>query len=267
MTGSLETLVLDRASGGRVLHVILNRPAVRNAFNEVLIRELTEVFQAAVLEASTRVVVLRGAGKAFCAGADLNWMSRMVSFGYEENRKDAEALAGLFQTIDSCEKPVIGQVHGAALGGGTGLAAVCDVVYASETALFGTTEVRLGLIPSVISPYVVRKIGESNARHWFLSGERFGAPEALRAGLVHGVFSEASLPAEVARLADSLCLGGPVALAESKGLAKSAASEPFSTIQPKTVELIARQRTSAEGQEGMKAFLEKRPARWSEEIA
>jgi methylglutaconyl-CoA hydratase len=267
MSATFKTLVLEQANGGRVLHVVLNRPEVRNAFNDVLIEELTQVFREFSEDAGRRTAVLRGAGKAFCAGADLNWMSRMVGYGYEENRRDAATLAELFRTIDSCDKPIIGQVHGAALGGGTGLAAVCDIVYAAETAVFGTTEVRLGLVPSVISPYVVRKIGESNARHWFLSGERFGAQEALRVGLVHGIFPEESLPAEVARLADSLCLGGPIALAQAKDLAKMAGSEPVSLMGPRTVEIIARRRISDEGQEGMKAFLEKRRARWTEEIA
>jgi methylglutaconyl-CoA hydratase len=242
--------------------VSLARPEVRNAFDDVLVAEATEVFAGIAADDATRVVVLRGEGKSFCAGADLNWMSRMVSYGVEENRRDAAALAEMLRAIDTCPKPVVGRVHGAALGGGTGLAAVCDVVIAAEGTLFGTTEVRLGIVPAVISPYVVRKLGESRAREWFLTGERWDAAEAKAAGLVHRVVKESELDASVDAVVASLLTGGPEALAEAKRLARRAGELALEDAIPMTINSIAARRTSPEGQEGMRAFLEKRKPAW-----
>ena len=260
------SLRLERPRAG-VVRVVLARHEVRNAFDDAMIAEVTATFAALSSDASVRVVVLAGDGKAFCAGADLTWMKRMVTWGEEENRRDAEALGRMFLAIDSCPKPVVGRVHGAALGGGAGLVAVCDVAVCAEGTLLGTTEVRLGIVPAVISPFVVRKVGESHARRWFLTGERFGADEALRAGLVHVVVPEAELDAEVDRTVDALLLGGPEALAVSKGLAKRTRSLPIDEALAEAAGIIAARRVSPEGQEGMEAFLQKRPPAWARELA
>ncbi|HKC24708.1 MAG TPA: enoyl-CoA hydratase-related protein [Thermoanaerobaculia bacterium] len=248
-----------------VVAVALARPDVRNAFDDVLIAEATEIFRVLDGDTNARVVVLSGQGKAFCAGADLAWMARMVSYGIEENRRDAAALAEMLRAIDGCRKPVVGRVHGAALGGGTGLAAACDVVVAAAGTLFGTTEVRLGIVPAVISPYVVRKLGESRAREWFLTGERWDAEEARCAGLVHRVVPESELDAAVASVVDAILAGGPEAVAEAKRLARLAGELPLEAAIPRTVDSIAARRVSPEGQEGMRAFLEKRKPAWTHE--
>jgi methylglutaconyl-CoA hydratase len=247
-----------------VARVVLDRPDLRNAFDDVLIARLTEAFEKLASDDAVRVVVLSGEGKAFCAGADLSWMKRMVSYGPEENRRDAAALAEMFRRIDACPKPVVGRVQGAALGGGAGLVAVCDVAVAAQDALLGTTEVRLGIVPAVISPFVVRKVGESHARRWFLTGERFSAGEALRAGLVHVVVPEPELDAEVDRVVDSLLLGGPEALAVSKELARRMGHLPLDEALEEATGVIAARRASDEGQEGMRAFLERRSPAWAE---
>jgi methylglutaconyl-CoA hydratase len=254
---------VERPRAG-VARVVLDRPELRNAFDDVLIARLTETFAALGGDHTVRVIVLAGEGRAFCAGADLTWMKRMVSYGPEENRRDAAALAAMFLRVDGCPKPVVGRIQGAALGGGTGLVAVCDVAIAAEDALLGTTEVRLGIVPAVISPFVVRKIGESQARRWFLTGERFPAGEALRAGLVHAVVPEASLDAEVDRVVDALLLGGPEALAVSKDLARRMGSLALDEALEEATGAIATRRASAEGQEGMRAFLERRSPSWAD---
>ncbi len=253
---------VERSHGGRVARVVLARPEIRNAFDDTLVAELQRVFRSLASDPSVRVVELSGDGKTFSAGADLNWMKRMAGFTMEENRRDASELAELFRLMDELPKPLLGRVHGAALGGGTGLVAVCDVVVAAEGTLFGTTEVRLGLIPSVIGPYVIRKIGESRAREWFLTGGRFDAHEARRIGLVHVVAAEASLVSVADGVIDSLLLGGPEALAEAKKLARTVASLSLREQQKLTVQRIAERRASAEGREGVTAFLEKRNPAW-----
>ena len=255
-------LRLERPRPG-VARVVLDRPELRNAFDDVLIARLTETFEALASDASVRAIVLAGEGKAFCAGADLSWMKRMVSCRLEENRRDAATLAEMFRRIDTCPKPVVGRIQGAALGGGAGLVAVCDVAVAAEDALLGTTEVRLGIVPGVISPFVVRKIGESHARRWFLTGERFSAGEALRAGLVHAVVPVAELDAEVGRVVDALLLGGPEAHAVSKELARRMGRLPLDEALEEATGIIATRRASAEGQEGMRAFLERRSPSWT----
>ena len=255
-------LRLERPRPG-VARVVLDRPELRNAFDDVLVAKLTDAFAALGADPSVRAVVLAGEGKSFCAGADLAWMKRVVSYAPEENQRDASALAAMFLAVDSCPKPVVGRVQGAALGGGAGLVAVCDVAVAAEGTLLGTTEVRLGIVPGVISPFVVRKVGESHARRWFLTGERFDAAEALRAGLVHSVVPEGELDAEVDRVLDALLLGGPEALAVSKGLAQRMGRVPLGEALMEATGVIAARRASAEGQEGMRAFLERRRASWT----
>lgn len=255
-------LRVERGPDPRVARVALNRPEVRNAFDDHLIDLLTRTAKELGADPSVRVVVLSGEGASFCAGADLNWMKRMAGYGLEENRRDAAALGAMFEAWNLLPKPVVGRVHGAALGGGTGLAAVCDLVVAAEATLFGTTEVRLGLVPAVISPYVVSKIGQSNARAWFLTGARYDAREALRCGLVHRVVPADLLDRAVDEAVASCLEGGPEAQAESKVLARTAASLPPDEARSVTVESIARRRVSPEGQEGMRAFLERRAPQW-----
>lgn len=249
-------------SEGPVTTVTLNRPEVRNAFNEDLIRDLTTWAGRVPADGSVRVVVLRGAGATFCAGADLQWMSRMAGYSREENLADARLAASMFLALDSLPVPLIGRVHGAALGGGAGLAAVCDVVVAADDATFGFTEVVLGILPAMISPYVVRKIGLSAARELCLSGARFSATRAKEVGLVHDVVSEDGLDLAVDRHVAQFLKAAPSAVAATKRLLSEVAGRPPGEVLEQTVNAIATQRVSAEGQEGMRAFLQKRPASW-----
>src|SRR5262245_62263773 len=209
---------LQVESAGPVVRVTLNRPEVRNAFNEELIAELTTWAESVKVDGSARVAVLAGAGRMFCAGADLAWMSKMVAYSHEENVRDARAMARMFEALDRLPIPLIGRVHGAALGGGVGLAAVCDIVVAAEDAIFGFTEVKLGIIPAVISPYVLAKIGRSAARELFLTGGRFSSSRAREIGLVHAVGDESELDRMVAKYINDLLTSGPQAVAEAKSL-------------------------------------------------
>jgi len=252
-------LTIDR---GPVTTVTLNRPDVRNAFNEALIRELADFARSVPADGTVRVVVLAGAGPAFCAGADLAWMSKMMSASRDENLVDARAAALMFQWLDTLPVPLIGRVQGAALGGGAGLTAVCDVVVAAEDALFGFTEVRLGILPAMISPYVVRKIGLSAARKWCLSGERFPASAALAMGLVHEVVAADGLDAAVDRHVQQFLKAAPSAVRRTKELLAAVDGRRPADVLALTAEAIAAQRVSPEGQDGMTAFLEKRTPAW-----
>jgi methylglutaconyl-CoA hydratase len=247
---------------GVVTTVTLNRPAVRNAFNEDLIRDLSEWAASVRADGSVRVVVLRGAGPSFCAGADLQWMSKMAAYSREENIADATQAASMFLALDRLPVPVIGRVHGAALGGGAGLAAVCDVVVAADDAMFGFTEVVLGILPAMISPYVVAKIGLSAAREWCLSGARFSAARAKEMGLVHEVVAGERLDLTVDRHVQQFLKAAPSAIAATKALLRDVAGRLPADVLARTVEAIASQRVSSEGQEGMRAFMEKRPPSW-----
>ena len=246
---------------GVVVTVTLNRPEVRNAFDEQLIADLTAWAQGPMPEGA-RVAVLRGAGRVFCAGADLTWMSRMVSYSREENIRDATAMAVLFQALDTLPLPLIGRVHGAALGGGAGLAAVCDIVVAAEDAVFGFTEAKLGILPAVISPFAVAKIGSSAARELFLTAARFTAARAREIGLVHTVTSSAGLDTAIDGYIAELITSAPDAVASAKRLIAQVANRPAAEVADLTAETIATHRVSREGQDGMRAFLEKRPAPW-----
>jgi methylglutaconyl-CoA hydratase len=253
---------LDCRREGGIERLTLNRPEVRNAFDDAVVAELT-AWAAAVLEPPLpRVVVLAGAGAAFCAGADLAWMARMRAASEEENLRDARALAAMFGAIDRLPVPVVGRVHGAALGGGTGLAAVCDIVVASDEAVFGFTEVRLGLLPAVISPFAVAKIGVSAAREWMLTGARLPAARARELGLVHLVVPAAQLDAAVASCVRDLMAGAPGAHAATKALLREVAGRPAADLAEYTSRAIAAQRVSPEGQEGLAAFLGKRRPEW-----
>ena len=246
---------------GPVVRVTLNRPDVRNAFNEDVISEIT-AWALSPPPAGARVAVLGGAGKTFCAGADLTWMSRMVKYTAEENIRDAGAMAAMFNALDTLPLPLIGRVHGAALGGGAGLAAVCDIVVAADDAGFGFTEAKLGILPAVISPFAVQKIGVSAARELFLTAARFSAARAREIGLVQAVVPAADLDATIDAYVRELVTSGPDAMAAAKRMIATVAGHPPAAMSRHTAETIARHRASAEGQDGMLAFLEKRKAGW-----
>jgi len=255
-----QHLIVTRADG--VARVTLNRPEVRNAFNAALIAELDRCFKAMNADSTVRVVVLTGAGAGFSAGADLGWMEEAASFSANENLRDALVLAGMLETIDSCVKPVMGRINGHAMGGGVGLVACCDLVVAVETARFAFTEVRLGLTPATISPFVIRKIGASHARALFATAERFDALRAREIGLVHEVATGAELDATVQRQVDAILRGGPVALAAAKRLVADVPLRAPEEQRTYTAAMIAALRISPEGQEGIHAFLEKRAPGW-----
>ena len=246
-----------------VATITLNRPELHNAFNDELITELVLCFNELEKNSNIRLVILTGEGKSFCAGADLNWMKRMKDYTFEENVKDSQALAELFSVINKFRKPVIGKINGSALGGGAGLVACCDYVVAVDTAMIAFTEVRLGLLPAVISPFVIAKIGESHARASFLSGAKISMARAFVMGLVHQVTTLDQLDAEIEKVVADFLLAGPVAAVLAKGLIKQVVgSESLESARDFTCEMIAKARASNEGQEGMNALLEKRKASW-----
>ncbi|HEY9180632.1 MAG TPA: enoyl-CoA hydratase-related protein [Candidatus Baltobacteraceae bacterium] len=254
--------VLQRLTSGPVAEVRLNRPDVRNAFNAELIAALTAEFTALGQDERVRAIVLSGEGKVFCGGADINWMRASLDLTYEQNVADAQAMSDMFRAIDRCPKPVIGRIHGAALGGGAGLAAVCDIVIASADAIFGFTEVKLGIIPAVISPFVLRKIGVSHARALFLTGERFDAKRAMHIGLVHEVVVADTLDVCIERVTNEIATAGPAAVAAAKALVPAVRDASYDESRDLTARAIAAQRTTPEGQEGLRAFLERRKAGW-----
>jgi methylglutaconyl-CoA hydratase len=256
-----NTLLVEETGG--VLFVTLNRPEVHNAFNEELIGEAIDVFRDAG-KRDVRAVVLRGSGANFCAGADLNWMARMVAYTRDENVRDSANLARMYACINECPLPVIGRIQGAAIGGGVGLVAVCDIAICTREAKFGLAEVKLGIMPAVISPYVVAKIGQSHARALFLTGERFDAERAMRIGLVHrAVEDTTALDTAVNEVIEQLKSAGPEAVRECKKLIAHVASHDLIDAIPYTIEAIASRRVSAEGQAGMNAFLKKEKPPWA----
>jgi len=256
----LERLELEIDDG--VARVWLSRPDVRNAFDGRMVTELRAVLDDLAASDSVRVVILGGRGRVFCAGADLEWMKTVAGFGGDENLREAQEMADLFFALHSSPKPVVARVQGAALGGGGGLVAACDIAVAAQGTQFGFTEVRLGLIPAVISPYVLAKIGESAARELFLTGERFEAAKAQEIGLVRAVVPEADLDAAVEGRASELLRAGPQAIAGAKALLRAVTGRRPEDVGQETVERIAAIRASPEGQEGLRAFLEKRKPDW-----
>jgi methylglutaconyl-CoA hydratase len=253
---------LELETHDRVARVWLNRPQVRNAFDGRMVTELRAALDDLAASDSVRVVVLGGRGPVFSAGADLEWMRKMADFEHDENVREASEMADLFHALHVHPKPVVARVQGAALGGGAGLVAACDIAVAADGTRFGFTEVRLGLVPAVISPYVLARIGESATRELFLTGQRFEADRAREIGLVRAVVPEADLDAAVDRLVRELLQAGPRALAEAKALLHEVAGRGVEEVREKTVERIAAIRASPEGQEGLRAFLEKRKPRW-----
>jgi len=261
MTKEYKNLTLHAAA--RVATLTLNRPEVHNAFDDAMLGELQDAFERLAGDESVRVVVLTGAGRSFSAGADLGWMKRMVRYTLEENLADARRLADCLDRLHRLPKPTIARVNGAAIGGGMGLVAACDLAIASEKAVLGLSEVKLGLVPAVISPYVVRRAGEGKCREFFLTGERLSAAKALEAGLVHRCVPEEELDRAVAETAASLLSSGPRALAACKTLLDTVSETPLDRVNEITLRMIAEMRVGEEAQEGMAAFFEKRKPSWS----
>lgn len=248
---------------GPVARVWLNRPEVRNAFNDEVIAELKRTFESLSAEADLRVVVLGGHGKTFCAGADLTWMRAMADYTWEENHRDATGLAEMLWTIYSCPVPVIGRIHGDCYGGGVGLAAVCDILVASEAAGFCLSEARVGLLPATISPYVIRALGEQASRRFFVTSERFGAAQGHALGFVHALCPHEELDAKVNDVVAAIVANSPAAVRACKELVQDVAHKPIDAeLRDTTARRIADIRASAEGREGVQSFLQKRKPSW-----
>jgi methylglutaconyl-CoA hydratase len=246
-----------------VARIILDRPDVHNAFNDELIGRVTDAFTDLGQREEIRAIILAGNGKSFCAGADLNWMKRMVEYSHEQNVEDARAAARMFLAIAKCPKPVIARIHGAALGGGAGLAAACDIAIAVESAQFGFTEVKLGILPAVISPFVISRIGSARAREFFITGERFLAAVAQNIGLIqHVVAHDFALDALIESKISQILTSAPRAVAAAKELVFGVAARTLENSLDYTAETIARLRAGEEGQAGMKAFLERQKPPW-----
>ncbi len=260
----MSSIKVDRQ--GVLARVTLNRPELHNAFDDLLMAELTQAFVELSADDAVRVIVLAAAGRSFSAGADLNWMKRMAGYSYEENFADAKLLSDMLDAIHAAPKPVIARVQGAAFGGGVGLVAACDIALGTERASFCLSEVKLGIIPAVISPYLVERIGSAAARRYSLTAERFGAGEALRLGLLAGVSEgEADLDEDIAALCELLMKNGPAALAACKDLYDAVSAAPPADRREETARRIAEIRVSAEGQEGLNAFLDKKSPNWIED--
>ncbi len=257
---------LSVGHGDAVATVALARPDARNALNAGLIGELRRCAEELAEDDKVRVVVLTGEGDFFCAGADIGYMRDTANFSYEENLEDARNLAAMFEAVDGCPKPVVARVKGAAIGGGVGLVAAADVAVAEEGTVFAFSEVRLGISPATIAPFVVRKIGHSQVRALFLTGERFDGVRAREIGLVHEVISEEDLDAAVQEKVEGLLAGGPEALAATKALLRELRDAAPDEVKEITARRIAELRTGEEGQEGLGAFLEKRKPAWREEL-
>ena len=257
------TTTLDVQRSGPVARVFLNRPEVRNAFNDGVITELTQTFTALAADSTLRCIVLGGHGKAFCAGADLNWMRAMAGYSWEQNRADAQALADMLWTIHSCPLPVVGRVHGDCYAGGLGLAAVCDVLLAAEGVSFCLSEAKLGLLPATIGPYVVKAMGEQAARRWFVTAERFSAAQAHAMGFVHECVAPDALDAKVDEIVAALVANGPMAVRACKKLVQDVAGRAIDAeLRADTARRIADIRASDEGREGIASFLGKRAPNW-----
>jgi methylglutaconyl-CoA hydratase len=265
----MEYQFLTVRRDGPVEYVTLNRPEVRNAFNERLIAELTRWAGEASIRArdeDLRVAVLAGAGKVFCAGADVSWMAKTVRYTEAQNIEDATAASRMFTALDDVPVALVGRIQGAAIGGGAGLAAVCDVVVAEDQAVFAFSEVKLGIVPAVISPFALAKIGRSAARELFLTGMRFSAVRAREIGLVHAVVPSAALDATVSGYVDEFLTAAPGAIAAAKALIADVWRRSPDEAATITARAIAMRRVSVEGQEGLRAFLEKRSPGWSERL-
>jgi methylglutaconyl-CoA hydratase len=258
----MSTLEIQRPTP-HTAEVWLNRPEVRNAFNDGVIAELTRAFRELGADPNLRCITLAGRGKAFCAGADLNWMKAMAGYDWEGNRADAQALADMLYTIYSCPIPVVGRIHGDCYAGGVGLAAVCDVLVAAQGVQFCLSEARLGLLPATIGPYVVKALGEQASRRYFITAERFSSDEAHRLGFVHECVPAEALDARVQTMVEALVNNGPAAVKACKRLVQDLSGQPLSDeLRADTARRIADIRVSDEGKAGIRSFLEKSPAPW-----
>lgn len=259
----MDYQTLNLQYDNHVATIWLNRPDMRNAFNETMITELTQAFRDLGADQRIRAIILAARGPAFCAGADLNWMKKMAGYTHDENRADAATLAKMLRTIYICAKPIVAKVQGDCYAGGMGLVAACDIVVAADTANFCLSEVKLGLIPATISPYVIKAMGENAARRYFLTAERFSAQEAHRIGFVHSVASADGLDATVDEITKALVANSPNAVKEAKRLVHDVAGRPLSDeLIADTAQRIADIRASDEGKEGVRSFLEKRKPSW-----
>ena len=256
-----ETIVFSK--DGKIARIFLDRPAVHNSFNSTMIKELSAVFKKIKADKSIRVVVLSGKGKSFCAGADINWLREIIDFSFEQNLKESLQLAEVLHKIYTLPKATVAMVNGAAIGGGIGFLSACDISVASEDAKFGLSEVKIGLVPAAISPYVVRRIGEGKAREYFLTGKRISAKKALEIGLINEVVTLKRLKKTVDDTADLLLSSGPDAIAACKELIHKVPEMNFDKVKKYTARMIANLRISEEGQEGMASFLEKRKPKWT----
>jgi len=254
---------LEIEQRGAARWIWLNRPEIRNAFNDALIADISAAFADVEASAQTRVVVVAARGPAFCAGADLNWMRSMASFSHADNHADALKVARMFEAVHACSRPVIARVQGDAFGGGVGLAAACDIVVAAESAGFALSEVKLGLVAATISPHLVRAMGPRQAARYMLTAEKFGAGRARELGLVHEAIPAGSLDVEIERIVQSLLAASPAALAATKRLLADVVETPLDDVLlAATAKCIADARVSPEGREGLAAFLEKRSPGW-----
>jgi len=258
----METIIFEKTAEGRA-DIILNRPRVHNAFNRLMVVEIHRALKMVAADESLRVLVIRGRGRSFCAGADLKDMAQAAKIKSAENQAQAEEMAWMFKELSEIGKPTVALVHGTVLGGGVGLVACADLVLAEKGTIFGFSEVRLGLVPALISPYVIEAIGSRAAKAWFLSAERFSVKEARRLGLVHEVVRGDLLASAGGRLVDSLLAGGPKAQAAVKALVRRAGVKNGVDDLQDMAELIATLRASAEGAEGVRAFLERRAPSWT----
>ncbi|NIP42113.1 MAG: enoyl-CoA hydratase/isomerase family protein [candidate division Zixibacteria bacterium] len=248
----------------KVARITFCRPEIHNAFNSDMIRELTGAFNKMKDDKDVRVIVMTGEGKSYCAGADLNWMRAVKDYSYEQNLKESLELAALFRLIYEFPRPVIGRINGAAIGGGTGFVAVTDIAIAADTAIFSFSEVKIGVVPACISPYVVKRVGEGRAREFFLTGERLTAQRALEAGLVNQAVQAEELDTAVDKMIKQILTSGPDAIGVCKDLLHNIANQNMDEAEKYTAEVIANLRKSPEGQEGMDAFLNKRKPNWVE---
>jgi methylglutaconyl-CoA hydratase len=261
----MDFATLDYLRKDGIGWITFSRPEVHNAFNSRMIEELYELFERIRRDKKLRLVVITGEGKSFCAGADLNWMRAVKDYGYEKNFSESLQLAEVFNMIYTCPKPVIGRINGAAIGGGTGFVAVCDIAIASSSAVFSFSEVKIGVVPACISPYVVKRVGEGRAREFFLTGERLTAEQALSAGLVNRVAEPDRLDDAVDDMVNQILSSGPEALTCCKDLLTAISEQNLQDAKVHTAKVIANLRRSEEGQEGMDAFLSKRKPNWVKE--
>lgn len=258
------TIKFNKDSG--IGRVTFNRPEIHNAFNGSVITEMSHLFSQIENDDDIRMIVLTGEGKSFCAGADLNWMREVIRQSFDENLAESNALANLFHQIYSFKRPVIGRINGAAIGGGTGFVAVCDITIAARSAKFSFSEVKIGVVPACIGPYVIKKMGEGKARELFITGERMNAERAFQVGLINKVVDDDQLDYEVNQLIESILTSGPEAVAMAKKLVSEVPGMTAAQFKPFTADMIAHLRVSGEGQEGMAAFLEKRKPDWVKPI-